>query len=434
MLTSLLLRSIPVLLCVREMKKTTICLTLILLFAFAQAEVYSQVKSNASSLTKEQWQKDLQYLAKELPQRHKNAFHKVGKEQFERAVSEFNSAIPSLQEYEILVGLRRIVAMIGDAHTALEPQKTFNRYPLTLYWFGNDLRVLRTTAEYKRALGTRVVGIGRLNLADSIERINALVPKESEQFVRYSNVSLMPLAEILHVLKIAPDINRAEWTFEDAQGKRFSLNLAAQPPEAKIEWLSTLKEAPLYRQRANELMWVTALPDAQTVYLNLKSYPDGDTFKRVSAEAFKLIEGNQAKRLVIDVRQSNGGDFLKFRSHILKELKNQSAFRKPNSLFVIIGRGTISAAMHNAIDMRNEMNAVLVGEPSGSKPNSYSENDEFTLPNSRLQVSYSTRYYKLQDKDTPSLMPDKLIEPVWELYTAGRDSVMEWILAQPLPK
>jgi hypothetical protein len=339
-----------------------------------------------------------------------------------------------LQEYEILVGLRRIIAMVGDAHTALEPQKTFNRYPLTLYWFGSDLRVLRTTAEYKRALGTRVVGIGRLNLADSIERINALVPKESEQFVRYSNVSLMPLAEILHALKIAPDINRAEWTFEDAQGKRFSLNLAAQPPEAKIEWLSTLKEAPLYRQRANELMWVTALPDAQTVYLNLKSYPDGDTFKRVSAEAFKLIEGNQAKRLVIDVRQSNGGDFLKFRSHILKELKNQSAFRKPNSLFVIIGRGTISAAMHNAIDMRNEMNAVLVGEPSGSKPNSYSENDEFTLPNSRLQVSYSTRYYKLQDKDTPSLMPDKLIEPVWELYTAGRDSVMEWILAQPLPK
>lgn len=434
-MTGLLTHSLKVLFCVSEMKKTTICLTLIFVFAFAHpAQVYSQTKFNANSLTKEQWQRDLQYLAKELQQRHKNAFHTVGKEQFERAVAELNSAIPSLQEYEILVGLRRIVAMVGDAHTALEPTRTFNRYPLTLYWFGSDLRVLRTTAEYRRALGARVVGIGRLNLADAIERINTLTPKESEQFVRYSNVSLMPLAEILNALKIAPDVNRAEWTFEDAEGKRFSLNLAAQPPDAKIEWLSTLKEAPLYRQRANELMWVAALPDAQTVYLNLKAYPDADTFKRVSAETFKLIEGNQAKRFVIDVRQSNGGDFFKFRSHILKELKNQSAFRKPNSLFVIIGRGAISAAMHNAIDLRNEMNAVLVGELSGSKPNNYSENDEFTLPNSRLQVSYSTRYYTLQDKDTPSLMPDKLIEPVWELYTAGRDSAMEWILAQPLPK
>src|SRR4028119_1324768 len=103
MLTSLLLRSIQVLLCVREMKKTTIWLTLILLFAFAHtAQVYSQVKSNANSPTKEQWQKDLQYLAKELPQRHKNAFHTVGKEHFERAVSELNADIPSLQEHEIL--------------------------------------------------------------------------------------------------------------------------------------------------------------------------------------------------------------------------------------------------------------------------------------------------------------------------------------------
>lgn len=415
------------------MKKTAITFTIILLFAFGQtAEIYSQVKTY--SLTKEQWQKDLQYLAKELPQRHKNAFHTVTREQFERAVAELNTAIPSLQEHEILVGFRRIVAMVGDAHTALEPPKTFNRYPLTLYWFGNDLRVLRTTAEYKRALGTRVVGIGSLNLADATERVNALVARENVQFARYSNVSLIPLAEILHALKIAPHVNRAEWTFEDAKGERFSLNLSAQAPDAKIEWLSTLKEIPLYRQQADQLMWVRLLPDAQTVYLNLKVYPDADTFKRVSAEMFKLIDSSGAKRLVIDVRQSYGGDFLKFRSHILKELKNRAAFRQPNSLFVIIGRSTISAAMHSAIETRDEMNATLVGEPSGSKPNSYSENDEFTLPNSRLQVSYSTRYYKLEDKDTPSLMPDKLIEPVWELYTAGRDAAIEWILAQPLPK
>src|SRR6185503_15698285 len=130
------------------------------------------------------------YLAKELPRRHKNAFHSISKEQFERAVAELDAAIPSLQEHEIQVGLRRIIAMVGDAHTALGPPQTFNRYPLTLNWFGNDLRVLRTTAEYKRALGTRVVGIGDLSLADATARINTLVPHESEQFLR-SNVSYM---------------------------------------------------------------------------------------------------------------------------------------------------------------------------------------------------------------------------------------------------
>jgi hypothetical protein len=388
----------------------------------------------ADSLTKEQWREDLEYLAKELPRRHKNAFHTISRAQFERAIAELNAAIPSLQEHEILVGLRRIIAMVGDAHTALAPQENFHRYPLTLYWFGNDLRVLRTSSQYQRALGSRVVGIGSANLAEATVRVSTLVPHENEQFLRYGNTSLLASAEVLQALKISPDLKRAQWTFEDSEGKRFALDIEAVALNAKVEWLSTLKEVPLYRQRLNELMWVTALPNSQTVYLNLKAYPDANTFKRISEEAFKLIDSSQSKRLIIDVRQSNGGDFIKFRSHLLKHLQERPNFRKPSSLFVIIGRGTISAAMVNAIDARRELNAILVGEPTGSKPNSYSENDEFTLPNSRLEVSYSTRYYKLQESDTPSLMPDKLIEPVWELYTAGRDQAIEWILAQPMPK
>jgi len=421
-----------------EMKKIPVILAAILLFTFWQtAKSYSQVKSsetNVVSLAKEQWREDLKFLARELPRRHKNAFHTVSREQFEQAVEELNTTIPTLQEYEILVGIRRIIAMVGDAHTDLEPPKTFNRYPLTLSWFGNDLRVLRTIAEYKRALGTLVVGIGGLSLVEATARINNVIPRENEQFLRFRNTGLINLAEILYTLKISSDLKRAKWTFEDAEGNQFSLDLEAVSPDAKIEWLSTLKSVPFNRQRLDELMWVTALPESQTVYLNLKAYPDAGTFRRVAEETFKLIDSTQSKRLIIDVRQSNGGDFIKFRSHLLKELKSRPNFRKPNSLFMIIGRGTISAAMVNAIDMRKELNAILVGEPTGSKPNSYSENDGLTLPNSRLQVSYSTRYYKLQEKDTPALMPDKLIEPVWEIYTAGRDSAMEWILAQPLFK
>lgn len=386
------------------------------------------------SLTKEQWRQDLQYLAEELPRRHKNAFHTVSKEQFERAVAELDAAIPSLQEHEILVGLRRIVAMIGDAHTALAPPTNFHRYPLTLYWFGNDLRVLRTTASYKRALGARVVGVGGLSLAEAIAKVNTLVPHENDQFVRYADVSLMPLAEVLQALKIVPDLQRAQWTFEDDKGERFSLELEAVPQDAKVDWRSTLKEVPLYRQRSDELIWFTILPDSQTTYLNLKVYPDASTFKRVAEEMWKQVDSSQPKRLIIDVRQSYGGDFIKFQTYLLKEIKQRPTFRKSGSLYVIIGRSTVSAAMVNAIELRKELNATLVGEPTGSKPNNYSENNELTLPNSHLQVSYSTRYYRLQDQDTPSLMPDKLIEPVWETYTAGRDPVTEWILSQPLSK
>jgi C-terminal processing protease CtpA/Prc len=236
---------------------------------------------------------------------------------------------------------------------------------------------------------------------------------------------------VLQALKIVPSLQRAKWTFEDDKGEQFSLELEPVPQDAKTDWLSTLKEVPLYRQRLNEQMWFTTIPDSQAVYLNLKVYPDAETFKRVSDGLWKQVDSSQPKRLIIDLRQSNGGDFIKFQSHLLKELKQRPAFRKPGSLYVIIGRGTISAAMVNAIELRKELNATLVGEPTGSKPNSYSENDELTLPNSHLRVSYSTRYYKLQEQDTSSVMPDKLIESLWEIYTSGRDPALEWILSQP---
>ena len=85
--------------------------------------------------------------------------------------------------------------------------------------------------------------------------------------------------------------------------------------------------------------------------------------------------------------------------------------------------------MKNAIDFRTVAHATLVGETIGEKPNSYSENDEMTLPHTRLLVSYSTKYYKFLPDDG-LVAPDREIKPTWEDWVAGRDPVLDWIRAQ----
>jgi hypothetical protein len=383
------------------------------------------------TLTKEQWRQDLKYLAKELPRRHKNAFHTVSREAFERAVAELDAAIPSLQEPEIIVGLQQIIAMVGDAHTTFStfPPKTFRRFPLSLVWFGNQLRVTRTVAAYHRALGGRVLRIGESSVADVSAKVSRLVPQENDYWVRFVSPGYITSPEVLFTFKILPSLNRGQWTFEDAEGKQFSMEMNAVSPDEKIEWLSTLKDVPLYRQRQGEPFWFTPLPDSQTLYVHLRGYPETNAFKQIADDLLKSIDASPPKRLVIDVRQNTGGDFNKGR-YLLSGLKKRDAFRNRGSVYVITGRATQSAAMVNALDFRKELNAILVGEPTGGRPNSYSENDEFRLPNSNLEVSYSTRYYKFQDTDTPAVMPDKLIEVPWDSYPSGRDVVMEWILAQ----
>jgi len=108
---------------------------------------------NPPQLSKLQWREDLKYFAAELPRHHKNLFHAVSKEQFENAVAKLDADIPSLQDHQIVVRMIQIAAMVGDGHTGVRMPKYFRFYPLSLYWFGNELRVTATTKDYEAALG-----------------------------------------------------------------------------------------------------------------------------------------------------------------------------------------------------------------------------------------------------------------------------------------
>lgn len=62
----------------------------------------------------------------------------------------------------------------------------------------------------------------------------------------------------------------------------------------------------------------------------------------------------------------------------------------------------------------------------------YQEIVLFTLPNSGLRVGCSIFRYRFQPGDGDTVEPDQRIEPDWGAYRAGRDPVLDWILARPL--
>jgi hypothetical protein len=385
----------------------------------------------AQELTPDQWRQDLNYLAKELPKRHKNAFHTVTRERFDAAVHELDLAIPNLQSHEVVVGMMRLVAMVGDAHTELSGVgDNFRRFPLNVYWFANELRVTRIASRYKEAAGAKVIKIGETGVIEANARLAQLAPHENTYWLRLLSASFAPYAEILHALKLIPDLQHGSWTFEDDSGKQFTLQLETIKTGDPVEWISASPQLPLYRQKSDEQFWSTYLRDSQTVYVNFRGYRD--KFDEHAQELLNLVKEKSPQRLVIDMRQNRGGDFTKVRNVLLPELKRIAGLHRPGAFYVITGRATQSAAMVNALDFRKEMQAILVGEPTGGRPNGYSEHGEFKLPNSKLTVSYSTRYYKFQDTDTDAVRPDKLLEPEWLSYKQGRDPVLEWILAQPV--
>ena len=379
-------------------------------------------------LPAQQWREDLRYFAKEMPKRHKNLYHAVSKEAFDQAVADLDAALPTLQPHQIVVRLQQIAALVGDGHTGVHLPDAFHRYPLGLWWFGSELRVTGAGREYEKALGARVVAIGGMPLDEVQKRVIRCFPSaenENAWYVLSTSPAFMIVAEVLQTLGVVPDLGPASFTFEDDQGARFDLPIA--PVEPPLRLVSAVENEPLFRQRMGEPFWFTYLPDSQTVYVAFRSYASlGENAKKL----FQFLDANPVQRLVVDLRQNGGGDFKEGRQHVIEPIVKRPALNRKGHLFVVIGRRTFSAALANASHFRKETQAILVGEPIGERPNSYSENDELTLPNSKVVVSYSTRYYTFADEDVPALMPDQRIDPNWEDFKAGRDPVMDWILQQ----
>jgi C-terminal processing protease CtpA/Prc len=107
----------------------------------------------------------------------------------------------------------------------------------------------------------------------------------------------------------------------------------------------------------------------------------------------------------------------------------ESRLKEMGHLYVLIGPSTFSSGMDNAIELRKTLHATLVGEPTGGKPSSYGEVKTLTLPNSKLVVRYTSKWFGRRDDDAPSLQPDIAAPRALTDVLAGRDPVLETVLA-----
>jgi C-terminal processing protease CtpA/Prc len=144
---------------------------------------------------------------------------------------------------------------------------------------------------------------------------------------------------------------------------------------------------------------------------------------------FAAIDAKKPSKLIFDFRNNGGGNSA-IAEPLINALRDNPAINQEGKLFVLIGRATFSSAQMNAQHFRDRTKATLVGEPTGQKPNHFGEVKTFTLPNSKLVVQHSTKQFRQSAKDEPSMMPDETIEPTSEEMFAGRDVVVERVLAR----
>jgi hypothetical protein len=373
----------------------------------------------------------VEYLHRELPRRHKNAFFQTARVQFDQTAAELCASIPGSSDERIVTGIMRLVAMIGDGHTRVQnpgAAMLLRGYPFQVDWFRDGYYVVRVRRTQQELLGARLVRIGDHDIADAAARLRELFPCDNVWTERTRVAGALRIAEYLHACGLIADTENAEFVFEDRNRPARAVRLSPIPAGVQINWVWASDVAPLAQQRTGEKYWFQALPGSKAVYLAYNTCSEPAAFRALCGRLFDVVDAQHAERLVIDLRRNGGGNSL-----VIEPLLWAAAWRGPlqrrGGVCVLIGRNTYSSAMMNAIALRKQLGAVLVGEPTGGSPNSYGEVKTLELPYSKLVISYSTKRFELQDGDARSVEPDLLVEASIDDFVEGRDPVLDAALA-----
>jgi hypothetical protein len=379
-------------------------------------------------LTAAQWRDDLKAFAREMPKRHANAFFLLPREKFDEEITALDRKLDTLNGDEVFVGLQRIAKSIGDGHTGIGAPADRRVMPIEVTKFGDDFRVTAAGPGLEDTLGARIRQIGGMPIDDVWRRTLTLAPQGELKELREGD-ALIYLARgyALHGLDITKDRNHAVYALEGDRGRVFARDIQGLMPGEAAKMKSGFSDAALRFQHPGDPLWCKALPKDHAVYCAWHSYQGLDVLAKAM---FALIDQTHPKKLVIDMRDNGGGDNTVGYAQLVQPLKARADINLRGHFFVLIGPFTFSAAMNNAAQFQDETRAILAGETIGEKPNSYQEPRQFRLPNSHLVVRASTLWYAFRKHGENAIRPDKEIIPSWADMKAGRDPVLDWVLAQ----
>jgi len=310
--------------------------------------------------------------------------------------------------------------------------------------FGEELKVYAADKNQKDIIGKTLVSINDIPINEVMTKINKLIPHENQQWLKVLNVRYVNMALLLRELKITKD-NEAKFTFRDDKGTESNIPLTAR--EAELNNLITVKdsytEKPISAQYDEKdpnwkLYWYKYIPEDKIMYFQYNQCIDKDTarnsgfdnyenlpeFSKFADGLIKELSEKDVEKFVIDLRYNTGGNSILMDNFVAK-LYYVKKLRSKGKTFVMTGRQTFSSGVLACRTLKNSANAILFGEPTGGNVNGYGDIKMLTLPNSKLQASYSTKYFDLDSNYKEGFIPDVPVEQSCDNYMKGIDDVYE---------
>jgi hypothetical protein len=420
--------------------------------ALAPAAAAAQIPPPATAseaLGAEQWREDLRFMAAEMERRHGNLFHSVDREAFRRAVADLDARIPQLRRNQIIVGMMRIAAMVGDGHTRVDPRKDakfgFPSLPLKLYLFEDGLYVRAARPDHRALLGARIEAIGGVPVAEALRRVRTITSVDNEVGYRLFAPLYLAMPDILHALDLAGSSSAVELSLVK-DGRRWTQKVAAGqvdplwPPDTDVSlvtpdgWADArTAPQPLWLQAPLDYHRLILLPDRSALYaqINMITGTEGQSLAEFGERIRQTAEASNPRAIILDFRLSYGGNHDLRHLFVREMVKAEDADTR---LFVLVWRGSFSATEAILVDLDRLTDAVFFGEPASSRPNSWGDAYRMPMPNSGISLRTSLYFNQLKGQSQEPWTPIDVSTPYsFADYAAGRDPALEAALSYTAP-
>lgn len=418
------------------MKRISLLLIGLLLLIPCKSQTLSQID----------WKSDLDFLARELPQKHVGLFEIRTQKEFEKGLEQIKLNSDTMSDLGVAIKLQQFIASFGDSHSSVN----FNQYidpnqllPFHLHEFSDGLYILKTTSAYKELLGCQLISINGIPVQKIADSLSTLITRDNASIIKNRVPTLFSSMQLLAHFGFVKQTD-ISITSKDSTGKMKTYLMKPEVMDKFNHVVFQPVSKPICDKNQNAFFNEYYQPIDKIYYLQYNKcwskeleMDHGDaqkaenmpSFKTYEKKVFETLRKETVEKIVFDMRYNNGGNSFQG-TQFIEKLAQFLEINPKIKVYVIIGRKTFSSAILNVMDFKRLTNAVFVGEETSGKPNHFGEVKNFQLPSSQLQINYSTKYFKRTDESIHAIIPDVNIETSFSDYARGIDPVYEWIKTQ----
>lgn len=392
------------------------------------------------------WKFDILFLKDEINRKaFNNVVRTITKDDVQKEVNRIIASIPKLTDIQLMLELQKLMVKLGDGHTTFylnhEREELRKALPVEFYLFKEGLYIIQAEKAFSHLLGAKILSVENKSMDEVMTKMKSIMSADNSQ--QYKGWFAMRLRQVplMQSLGISKSDNQMGLTIQNKNGQIEHLILKANEsvPSRRLwdglpgNWSSLENEIPLvpyYLKNRYEPYWYEYKKEDKTLWFQYNRVLDHPQkpYGVFLDELFTTIEKEQPEKLVIDLRNNNGGNG-ELSYPLIQQIQRHPSINQRGNLFVITGRKTFSAAGILISLLEKHCQSIFVGEPAGTSPHFIGEESEFELPYSKIKGNISDRehHYANAIDFRTWISPTLYIEPSFDDFIKGKDACWEAI-------